>query len=324
MSPSSEGFFTAAIGRWAVALATAVAVHAAVILGVSFSPVEGKRVERNTLDIVLVQHRAERPPDKADYLAQASHKGGGDRPSKTRPAAPLPAPFVNKKASITASPPPTEQEVPDVSDYAKSSPAVSVPDRPKREPILAVHAPSAEHPVINEAAEEPETQLVEERPPSPAVPPQRAQALDAASLVNRTLAMASLSAELDEKLKAYAKRPRRKFISAQTREYKYAAYMEAWRAKVERVGNLNYPDEARRRKLSGNLLLGVALNPDGTINDIVLRRSSGYKVLDDAAIRIVKLAAPFSPFPEDIRADTDILHIERTWQFLRSNRLASR
>ena len=92
--------------------------------------------------------------------------------------------------------------------------------------------------------------------------------------------------------------------------------MEAWRAKVERVGNLNYPEEARRRKLAGQLVLDVALNPDGKINQITIRRSSGHKVLDDAAIRIVELAAPYAPFPEEIRAETDVLHITRTWQFL--------
>jgi protein TonB len=92
--------------------------------------------------------------------------------------------------------------------------------------------------------------------------------------------------------------------------------MEAWRAKVERVGNLNYPEAARRKKLSGNLILDVALNNDGSINQITVRRSSGHKVLDDAAIRIVELASPYSPFPDHIREETDILHITRTWQFL--------
>ncbi len=100
--------------------------------------------------------------------------------------------------------------------------------------------------------------------------------------------------------------------------------MEAWRAKVERVGNLNYPDEARRRKLSGKLQLDVALKPDGSIHSIKVRRSSGKRVLDDAAVRIVKLAAPFARFPESFRDEVDILHIQRTWQFLRTNRLASR
>jgi protein TonB len=136
--------------------------------------------------------------------------------------------------------------------------------------------------------------------------------------------MATLNAQIEDKLRAYAERPRRKFINARTREYKYAAYMEAWRAKVERVGNLNYPDQARRENLSGSLLLDVALRPDGSIESVNLRRSSGYPVLDDAAMRIVRLAAPYAPFPADIREETDILHIERTWQFLGSNRLFAR
>ena len=110
--------------------------------------------------------------------------------------------------------------------------------------------------------------------------------------------MAALISEVKRKLETKAKRPKRTFISASTREYKYAAYMEAWRAKVERVGNLNYPEEARKRKISGQLVLDVALNPDGKINQITVRRSSGHKVLDDAAIRIVELAAPYAPFPE--------------------------
>ncbi|MGI9228989.1 MAG: energy transducer TonB [Gammaproteobacteria bacterium] len=112
--------------------------------------------------------------------------------------------------------------------------------------------------------------------------------------------------------------PRRTFISASTRAYKYAAYMEAWRAKVEMIGNLNYPDEAHKRSINGSLVLEVALNPDGSVDQIVIRRSSGYKLLDDAAIRIVELAAPFAPFPSSFAGETDVLHITRTWQFLKN------
>jgi protein TonB len=127
---------------------------------------------------------------------------------------------------------------------------------------------------------------------------------------------AQLSAEISESWEQYQKRPRRTFISARTRAYKYAAYMDAWRAKVERIGNLNYPEEAKRRGLTGDLIMDVALNPDGSIDSITIKRSSGHAVLDDAAKRIVTLSAPFAPFPDDIRADTDILHINRTWQFV--------
>ena len=148
----------------------------------------------------------------------------------------------------------------------------------------------------------------------------------AQQLINRSLEIASLSAQINDATRAYAQRPKQKFISAKTQEYKYASYMEAWRAKVERIGNLNYPDEAKRRNLSGSLILDVALNPDGSITEdgITVRRSSGEKILDDAAIRIVRLAAPYAPFPQDIRKETDILHITRTWQFLRDHRLRSR
>ena len=95
-------------------------------------------------------------------------------------------------------------------------------------------------------------------------------------------------------------RLRRKYISANTKQYEYASYMDSWRRKVERVGNLNYPEEARKLNLSGSLQLEVALNRDGTINEITLRKSSGKKVLDDAAIKIVELAAPYAAFPENI------------------------
>jgi protein TonB len=132
-----------------------------------------------------------------------------------------------------------------------------------------------------------------------------------------------ITAELDRKAEIYSQRPRRKHISARTQEYKYAAYLEAWRRKVERIGNLNYPDDAKRHKLYGHLVLTVTLSPDGTVDGIRLLRSSGHKLLDDAAIRIVRLAAPYAPFPKEIRAETDLLEITRTWQFLSSNRLFS-
>ena len=135
---------------------------------------------------------------------------------------------------------------------------------------------------------------------------------------------AQLSAEISRFWEEYQKRPRRKFLSARTKEYKYAAYMEAWRARVERVGNLNYPEQAKRKKLTGDLVLDVEIRPDGGVHAINVVRPSGHQVLDDAAMRIVRLAAPYDPFPEKIRSEVDILHITRTWQFIRGDRLVSR
>lgn len=324
MSAYAEG--TAAANspdRLIFALFLALALHATVLFGVTFSPTDKGRSHRSTLEIVLVQHRSETTPQESDFLAQANQEGGGQQPEPARPSTPFKAPFVNSEAALALAsrpqtPPPSETEPLPEKGYADA--ALEAPDA---EPVMTADEAAQRQWVSEQAAASQQTQTIDQRAEVTLPPADAPEAIDAESLVSRSLAMASLSAELDEKLQAYAKRPRRKFISATTREYKYASYMEAWRTKVERIGNLNYPDEARRQRLSGSLRLGVALNANGTISEIVLHRSSGHKVLDDAAIRIVKLAAPFAPFPQDIREDTDILHIERTWQFLRNNRLAS-
>jgi TonB family protein len=139
---------------------------------------------------------------------------------------------------------------------------------------------------------------------------------NAKQLINRALAMASLRGEIQSELKSNDTKSRHKYITINTKEYKYAAYMEAWRAKVERIGNINYPNKAREKKLSGNLSLDVSLKRDGTVKEINIRRSSGHEVLDDAAIQIVRLAAPFAPFPKNIQDEVDILHVTRTWKFV--------
>ena len=132
-----------------------------------------------------------------------------------------------------------------------------------------------------------------------------------------------LTAELDRRSLSASRQDRRKAINASTQEYKYAAYLEAWRSKVERIGNLNYPDEAKRRKLYGNLLMHVSVRADGSVEQVRVVRSSGHKLLDDAAVRIVRLAAPYAPFPPEIREEVDVLDITRTWQFLDGNTLFS-
>ena len=147
---------------------------------------------------------------------------------------------------------------------------------------------------------------------------------DARHTMERRKEILDLNQQINQSLLAYSQAPRQKFISARTREFKYANYMREWVAKVERVGDLNYPDEARRRRLSGSLIVDVALNADGTVRNITIIRPSGHKILDDAAVRIVRLAAPFAPFPEDIRRETDILHITRTWEFTSGHRLQGR
>ena len=130
-----------------------------------------------------------------------------------------------------------------------------------------------------------------------------------------------LSAELNQQLNLGRRIDRQKFISSRTKEHKYAAYMESWRSKVEQVGNLNYPEVAKQKQLSGSLVLNVAINSDGSVAQISVVRSSGQKILDDAAVRIVSMAAPYEPFSDEILKEVDTIHITRTWQFLHNNTL---
>lgn len=310
--------------RLGLTLCLAIIVHAVVVLGVTFTPEPKQPQQFQPLEIILVQKQSE-PPEKAKLLAQADLKGGGESEEPDRPTTPMPAPFPEPVARLTA--PPPAKPVPPPSPAAELDPEPASEPVPKPTPV-AVETPEpapepepepepkpkptpTPEPVKSEP--EPEKTTDPRIPPTPPTP-------SASELVSRSLEMAALSAEIQRKLKARAERPRHTYISASSKEYKYAAYMEAWRAKVERIGNLNYPEEARSRGLTGSLILDVALKPDGSVQEITIRRSSGTRLLDDAAIRIVKLAAPFAPFPEDIRADTDILHITRTWRFLQGNR----
>ena len=296
----------------------AVLAHLILILGVTFVPEDRpeRRIER--LDVVLVPPSAEPAPDRPDFLAQANRDGGGDAPGKTRPERPRSAPPPAGASATATAVDMVEPAMP--AALVEPAPSVAQP-RPGREPIdpRAAVRPAR-------AAPGGATDARPEADPDP-VPAAGAPAAPggggAATSMDRVREIAALSAALERKLRAYAERPRRKWISARTREHEFAAYMDAWRRKVERVGNLNYPFEAARRGLSGSLLLEVALNPDGTVEAVALRRSSGERVLDDAAVRIVRLAAPFAEFPEEIAEEVDVLHIERTWLFHSGSRFTS-
>ena len=141
--------------------------------------------------------------------------------------------------------------------------------------------------------------------------------------VSRTFEIACLEAEISRGLDTYRKLPRRKFVGARTQEYGYAQYIEDWRINVERIGNLNYPKAARQKKIYGSLQITVSIRADGSLESMELSRSSGQRILDEAARRIVTLAAPFAPLPPDIHKDIDILSITHTWTFTSSGRLES-
>jgi len=292
--------------RLGLTFCLAVMAHGILVLGITFAPEDIPQPRFETMEIILVQQQSEAPED-AKILAQVSLQGGGDIPEQESPSTPLPAPFPQEDPEIAA-PPPAESQPPDES--AAESPDLIAETEPEPTEVveeIAVESSQAEERLAEkvdvkdeearpaeEVAEQqkPEKNIrdkqMPEKPPLPPIP-------SATALMTNSLKIASLSAQIRRKLQAKAERPRRKFISASTKEYKYAYYMEAWRAKVERVGNLNYPDAARKDKLSGSLILDVALNKDGSINQITVRRSSGYQILDDAALRsLFSIPGPYT------------------------------
>ena len=241
------------------------------------------------LDVILVNAKSRQRPGKADALAQNNLEGGGETDQNRRAKTPLPMLDPRNPGRDLAQ---AQRRVRDLEAQqrkliaqARRSPASVTPEAERR-------APSGE--------------------PTPQL-----SGRDAADL---SLAAMRLQAQIDRQLDAYQKRPRKKFVGASAVEYRFAQYEEDWRQKVERVGTVNYP-AAARGKFYGNLRMTVTLRPDGNVESIELDRSSGLKVLDDAAFRIVRMASPYAVFPLDIRRDTDLLVITRTWFFGRGDTL---
>lgn len=319
------------LDRFGLTLSLAILLHALLILGITFAKEDRSRARFDTMEIVLVQQKS-KPPEEAKKLAQASLEGGGNVDTPANPSSPMPAPFPEQKPELTM-PQPTETQPPQPAESASTEADIVDPSLVKKDVVnkLTVKDDASPNPIVEKvdkpskekeitakketkttkriATTEKKKTRVKETIRKPITP-------TATQLLSNSFKIAALSAEIRRKEEAKAERPRRKFISASTKEYNYAAYMEAWRSKVERMGNINYPEQARKQGLSGSLVLDVALRRDGSIDEITIRRSSGEKLLDDAAIRIVELSAPFSPFPQHIKDETDILHIMRTWQFL--------
>jgi len=250
-------------------------------LGITFE-YEKSAPSLPALDVILVQSASGEKPEKADFLAQAHNSGGGTLDRAVRPSELVSSPVNTPEAGIAPRP------------MQASAPKPAPPT--ERELLTQQRAKFS----VTTQAETPE------QPPLPQP--------TARDVLEKKLEMARLATEIQRESEAYAKRPKKKYISANTKEYAYAAYMSAWVARVERIGNLNYPDDARREQLHGDVLLTVALRKDGTIKSIDIVQSSHHSILDDAATRIVKLAAPFPPIPTE--EGVDELYITRTWQFL--------
>ncbi|QXI28195.1 energy transducer TonB [Pseudomonas vanderleydeniana] len=278
--------------RLGFTLFLAALIHLALLLGVGFSFVEPKQVSR-TLEITLATFKSETKPAKADFLAQENQQGSGTQDKKAIPTTTEVAPFQDNTVNKVATPPPAK---PQVTEATPKAAVATVAPKPKK------------------------TVTRHEEPKPEAPPPTEAPSFDSEQLSSD---IASLEAELAKERQLYAKRPRiHRLSAASTMRDKGAWYKDEWRKKVERIGNLNYPEEARRQQIYGSLRLMVSINRDGSLYEVLVLESSGQPLLDQAAQRIVRLAAPFAPFTGDL-SDIDRLEIIRTWRFARGDRLSS-
>ena len=277
--------------RLGFTLMIAALIHVALILGVGFAYVKPPDISK-TLEITLATFKSEAPPKKADFLAQDNQQGSGTLDKKAIPKTTELAPFQDTKINKVTPPPaakPVENQVAPKTAVAttaqKTQKTVTKREEVKQEPAVKA-----------------------------------APTFDSSQLTSE---ISSLEAELSNEQQLYAKRPKiHRLSAASTMRDKGAWYKEDWRKKIERIGNLNYPEEARRNQVYGNLRMMVSINRDGSLFEILVLESSGQPLLDQAAQRIVRLAAPFAPFTGDL-ADIDRLEIIRTWRFARGDKLSS-
>lgn len=268
-----------------------VAVHGILIFGISFGAVQSTS-EVPTLEITLAAHHSEIAPNRADFLAQANQLGSG---------------------SLTEDAPAVAPTSPFQADYESATLQAAQPMTPEQ----------------TAAQREGSTELVTTSANA------RKQSNDALTVTDEgdaqvstpdssRLAIASLMAQLDSQVQEYARRPRRVVLTAAaTQRSEDALYLDGWRRRIEAIGNLNYPDAARRQKLYGSLRLLVSILPNGSIQKTEILQSSGHAVLDQAALDIVMLASPYEPFPPELSKQADIVEIIRTWRFHEGDALRS-
>jgi protein TonB len=279
------------IASMQVAVVASIAIHAFAIIGLGFKVVSAPRWDapHNVLDVVLVNAKSRTKPEKADALAQANLDGGGNTDEKLRAATPFPN--IDPRAKT--------RELQEAQSRMRQLEAEA------RELMTRMKA-SSQVVQADIAAK------------SEAKPDTAAQ-----DLVEKSLEIERLEAQIRRSMQAYQERPKRKYIGARAEEYRFAVYVDNWRQKIERVGNLNYPGEAKARRIYGSLQVTVGIKSNGDVESVEVSKSSGFRILDQAAIRIVRLAAPFDRFPDNVRVDTDILHITRTWSFTRGDQLTA-
>ena len=281
-------------GRLSFTIFMAAALHAALILSVTFTYVTNKPLV-HTMAVTLTKQHSKRRPERAHFLAQFNQVGSGKMEDKALTSTTTEAQFQYTERREAG------QKLQQRASYKTVE--------HKQTTITTTNMTAYNITADSEATE---------------IAQQKTKFENKKSLQARALEIASLEARIDQQRQIYAKSPRiRRLTSLSTASRADAFYLNSWRRKIESIGDLNYPQKARKDKLYGSLRLMVAILADGSLKEVELLDSSGHKVLDDAAIRIVRLSAPYAPFPDELRKSTDVLEIIRTWQFKKNSSLRS-
>lgn len=271
----------------------AVLLHAVLIFGTGFAISLSPNISlAPVLDITLVQTHSDETPDKVDFIAQANQQASGTTDIKARPSSPIASINENQTDGL--------------------APLKSQAGSPNNVPTLQPQLLTTKAEKLKRIKKKPETPIQEEPKPI------------SEEVIDQTEEIAQLLAEMDKEEVRYAKRPRINFIDAvSAKSAVEAAYIDAWVKRIERTGNTNFPKEAIQRNLSGKLILNTTLDHFGNVVNVEIDVSSGYRILDKAALRIVKLAGPYPPLPKPIRKKWDQLNITRTWVFHSEGTLAT-
>ncbi|MFZ8989950.1 MAG: energy transducer TonB [Pseudohongiellaceae bacterium] len=267
--------------------------HALLVLGVGFTYLTDANDEA-TIEVTLAQYRSQIQPDDADFIAQENQTGSGSQDEATVPS----SPFLSDL---------NDADINEVRPAPEAQVLNETPEQPKLTTLTSINAEQVIAQQRN-APEQEEKQALSEQSSSEEI----------------SLAIANLQAQLDLQQQAFARQPRKYTLSsASARKSHEASYLDSWRRRVEAVGNINYPVQARQQQVYGNVRMLIALNASGQISETRIIQSSGESLLDQAAFDIVNLAAPFEPFPEELKAEADILEIVRTFRFHEGNTLSS-
>lgn len=264
----------------------AALLHGILILGITFnlSPIAEDKTPP-TLDIILVQTQNPSEAKDAKYLAQVSQQGGGNSEEKSRLRDLFTAPSLAKKPGQAMQ---SQQQA---------------SQQKQIENVAMLHQQQSDYSIETQDQQSKHTDVTIKQQEN----------------TTKNTKAARLIQEISNIIEHKIERPKVKYMNSSTKEFVPARYMREWINRVERIGNLNYPDQARRNRLSGTLILDVTISQQGELLNIDLRKSSGHKILDDAAKRIVQLAAPYPPFSDKLKQQADVIHITRSWEFSNNN-----